>query len=96
MRRHKPRSNAELEFDRQLGAALMRARQARGVSGPTLAGALNVTHQHVYSIESGGRCSCFLLVKIAGALKVDLSRLVADAITHCILKKPSTRAAKVC
>jgi DNA-binding XRE family transcriptional regulator len=89
---HKARSNGELEFDRLLGRSMMRVRQAQRISGRTLAEWVEVTPQHIYAIESGARCSCFLLVKIARVLKIEICELLAESTTHCFLKKSRARA----
>jgi transcriptional regulator with XRE-family HTH domain len=88
----RPRSNSEREFDRLLGRQITRARKGRGMSGASLARAVNVSQQRICWIEGGGRCSCFLLVKIAAALNIEASALLADTSLTCYLKKTPARA----
>lgn len=75
------RGQAERTFDAFVGAKILRARKARGLSGAKLARILGVSRDRLYWIETGGRCSLFMAVEIAAALGVRLAELVPDKIS---------------
>lgn len=77
-----PRTDAEIEFGRRVGAALRDRRAARKLSGGQLAVASSISLDAIRSIEAGRVSSPGLWVasRLAAALDVSLDKLVEGAL----------------
>lgn len=77
-----PRTDAEVEFGRRVGAALREGRTLRGLSGGELAIASSISLDAIRSIESGRVSSPGLWVaaRLTDALGMSLDTLIADTL----------------